>query len=142
MIRTSLKQDTRWSMGLAFVAMTYLPITALAVGSSEILKLHILLTDANCVQTIFAMPVFDFKASWRNMDNHPANWSESSDSPASASPPSSPPIMSIYFTYWISTSIVLTWLTIEGWWFFSSEVEEWRIRSSLRGGYPCSSNWP
>lgn len=60
------------------------------------------------------------------MDNQPANWSESSDSPASASPSSSQPIMSIYFTYWISTSIVLTWLTIEVWWFMCSEIEHWR----------------
>ncbi|RMJ13906.1 hypothetical protein CDV36_006436 [Fusarium kuroshium] len=89
--------------------MAYLPITALA--------------------TIFALPVFDFKARWRDMYNQPANWSESSgdDNPDTGSPSSSsPPIMSIYFTYWISTSLVLTWLTIECWWVLSSEVEEWR----------------
>ncbi|RSL63288.1 hypothetical protein CEP53_004471 [Fusarium sp. AF-6] len=55
--------------------MAYLPITALA--------------------TIFALPVFDFKARWRDMYNQPANWSESSgdDSTDSGSPsPSSPPL--------------------------------------------------
>ncbi|KAI8725630.1 hypothetical protein NCS52_00134600 [Fusarium sp. LHS14.1] len=110
MIRSISKQDTRWSMGFAGVSMAYLPITALA--------------------KIFALPVFDFKANWRGTDNQPANWSESSggDTAASASPSSPPPlpVTSIYFTYWISTSIALTWFTIEVWWILSSETEHWR----------------
>ncbi|RSM15725.1 hypothetical protein CDV31_004824 [Fusarium ambrosium] len=114
MTRISAKQDARSSMGLAFVAMAYLPITALA--------------------TIFAMPVFDFKASWRDMDNQPSNWSESSgsDGPNSDSPSSSsPPVMSIYFTYWLVASLVLTLLTIESWWILSSDVRGWGWDRSL-----------
>ncbi|KAK0711718.1 hypothetical protein B0H67DRAFT_586158 [Lasiosphaeris hirsuta] len=42
--------------GLSFVAMVYLPMSALA--------------------TIFAMPVFDFKADWKDFRGHPANTSD------------------------------------------------------------------
>ncbi|KAI0490481.1 hypothetical protein F4859DRAFT_9605 [Xylaria cf. heliscus] len=73
---------------LAFVAMIYLPISTVAA--------------------IFAMPIFDFKAYWIDIQGRPVPTSPSSSD-------AQPVIVSYYVAYYIGVSFALLLLTLEGW---------------------------
>ncbi|KAK0644329.1 hypothetical protein B0T16DRAFT_460396 [Cercophora newfieldiana] len=84
-------QQTRSSMVVGFVAMLYLPITAMA--------------------TIFATPVFDFHNDWRDIGNRPFPTPDDND----ASGQRDLPVVSVYFWYYFSLSVFFTIITVLIW---------------------------
>ncbi|EGY17042.1 uncharacterized protein VDAG_08206 [Verticillium dahliae VdLs.17] len=118
--------QTQASTIIAFAAMLYLPISTMA--------------------SIFAMPVFDFKAAWRNLLNQPAMPSDSSDEPrpipsttesaaaATTRPTSQPlaaasPVVSVYLWYYLASTVALMLLTFETWYWHSHSNRPWRQRT-------------
>ncbi|PMD48055.1 hypothetical protein L207DRAFT_559805 [Hyaloscypha variabilis F] len=85
-------QEAKRSTVIAFVAMLYLPMTAVA--------------------TIFSMPVFQFTYDWRDWRFYQVNNSNTTTSPE-------PPVFSGYFWIYFGISISFTLITILGWWRFT-----------------------
>ncbi|CRK41844.1 hypothetical protein BN1723_005235 [Verticillium longisporum] len=118
--------QTQASTIIAFAAMLYLPISTMA--------------------SIFAMPVFDFKAAWRNLLNEPAITSDSSDetktipsttesaAAATTRPTVDPlaaasPVVSVYLWYYLASTVALMLLTFETWYWHSHPNRPWRQRT-------------
>ncbi|KAK4200769.1 hypothetical protein QBC40DRAFT_306475 [Triangularia verruculosa] len=107
------RDQAKMSTVIAFVAMLYLPITAVA--------------------TIFAMPVFEFQNDWRDI-----YFRETADSGPDAG---KQPVLSSYFWVYLVVSVTLTAFTVFGWWHYargSSKVynrrkELKRMRQPVRG---------
>ncbi|KAK4448663.1 hypothetical protein QBC34DRAFT_406555 [Podospora aff. communis PSN243] len=85
-------QQTRTSAVVGFVAMLYLPITAMA--------------------TIFATPVFDFKNDWQDLR---LNHLGSSDSDQDSSGDRNLPVVSGYFWWYFLSSALLSLATVIYW---------------------------
>ncbi|GAB1312325.1 Cora-domain-containing protein [Madurella fahalii] len=85
-------QQTRMSTVIGFVAMLYLPITAMA--------------------TIFATPVFDFKNDWQDIR---LNHLGPSDSDQSSSGDQNLPVVSGYFWWYFLSSALLILVTLIYW---------------------------
>ncbi|KAI1115129.1 hypothetical protein F5Y14DRAFT_450489 [Nemania sp. NC0429] len=89
------------SMVLAFVAMIYLPISTVA--------------------TIFAIPIIDFKADWRDIHGNPVHSSLNSSG-------AQPVVVSYYLTHYLGISFALLFLTLEGWHMFTrKQTFDWRL---------------
>ncbi|KAF2971185.1 hypothetical protein GQX73_g2362 [Xylaria multiplex] len=73
---------------LSFIAMAYLPISTVA--------------------SIFAMPIFDFKADWLDIHGRPVPTGPSSSDTQSV-------IVSYYLTHYLGISFALSYLNIESW---------------------------
>ncbi|KAI0101578.1 hypothetical protein GGR51DRAFT_332942, partial [Nemania sp. FL0031] len=88
------------SMVLAFIAILYLPISTIA--------------------SIFSMPIFDFKADWKDIYGRPT--------PKVPDPTREHPfVVSYYLTYYLAISLTLLLLTLEGWHIFTRKDDfEWR----------------
>ncbi|KAK0615663.1 hypothetical protein B0T17DRAFT_510246 [Bombardia bombarda] len=92
------------------------------------------------VATVFAMPIFDFKANWWDLHFNPANSSDTtlnsigSDSGPMQGPP--PPIISGYFWIYLGISGFLTIATLS-WWFLAKFVHS---KSQKRNGRSLRSS--
>ncbi|KAK3394324.1 hypothetical protein B0H63DRAFT_555556 [Podospora didyma] len=117
------RRQAKASTALAFVAMMFLPISALA--------------------TIFAMPIFDFKANWLDVYGHPVPSSDPKQEPGLNSSASAgtkngtetstafAPVASYYLWYFVELSLFLTWLVVEIWWAFASHRRGWTWKRSM-----------
>ncbi|KAH9897539.1 hypothetical protein F4778DRAFT_783117 [Xylariomycetidae sp. FL2044] len=95
-------QEAKISTVIAFVAMLYLPMTT----------------------TIFAMPIFQWSNDWRDWRFNSVNKGNSSSSDDGNGGTDGLPVFSGYFWIYLGISLGFTWMTIEGWWRFTSrEVE-------------------
>lgn len=121
---------------IAFFAMLYLPMTSVAVRLWRLTRkrrnlwVRFLTHPALVIQTIFAMPIFNFQNDWRDWryQQVPAA-GPSTDRPSeSDSTEVQAPVFSGYFWIYLIVSISLTFVTIEGWWRFSGAKSESRLR--------------
>ncbi|KAI1117435.1 hypothetical protein F5Y14DRAFT_402624 [Nemania sp. NC0429] len=96
---------------LAFVAVIYLPISTLA--------------------SIFAIPIFDFKANWKDIHNHPVPTPSSSDAEAVVGN-AQPVVVSYYLAHYLGISFALLILTLEGWYVFTRDIYDWKEISLWR----------
>ncbi|KAI0484501.1 hypothetical protein GGR56DRAFT_614079 [Xylariaceae sp. FL0804] len=76
----------RLSVGLALVTVFYLPATIIA--------------------TLFAMPVFDFKADWRDIHNRPTGDNQDGEGP----------VVSVYLWWYLLATAILTVFTLAFYW--------------------------
>ncbi|KAK3937002.1 hypothetical protein QBC46DRAFT_268482, partial [Diplogelasinospora grovesii] len=93
------RREAKYSTGIAFIAMIYLPMTTVA--------------------TILSMPVFSFQSDWKNAQfvSVGDNSSGSSNSASGGNTlGSNGPVFSGYFWIWLLFSGVLTACTIFIWW--------------------------
>ncbi|KAI0549692.1 hypothetical protein F4679DRAFT_545199 [Xylaria curta] len=89
------KHAAEASVVLAFVAMIYLPMSAVA--------------------SIFAMPILDFKADWKDMNGRPVPTETHSSGDAQ------PVVVSYYMAHYLGVSLALLLLTLEGWYISTRE---------------------
>ncbi|CAP61643.1 uncharacterized protein PODANS_0_450 [Podospora anserina S mat+] len=110
------RDQAKMSTVIAFVAMLYLPITAVA--------------------TIFAMPVFDFQNERRDIYFRKAETGEDSDQP---------PVLSSYFWVYLIVSVVLTGFTVFGWWHYARGTSKAHNRRKalkrMRRAHATTGGW-
>lgn len=110
-------------MTVAVVAMAYLPMSTLAVSNAwhmykSCSQRGLYVSNVEMQrQTIFAMPVIDFTATWRDINNRVVPHGTTS--------------VSIYLVYYIMVVVLLTLGTMELWWYWRNHGAQPKWKRSI-----------